>query len=208
MSSLLIAFLRQFAGQVKGQASLGAAHNSVICYYSRNKGWWAEHKRGEMVMKPIFAAALGAFMILAQTASAEMREARDGWFVAATDQTFADLSARLTAAVSDNGMAVVTRAGPTKAAANRGITIPGNEVVGIFNNDVAVRLLALSTAAMIEAPIRMYVTENADGTASLSYKLPSTVLSPYMDEAGEELGAIAQELDMRFEMIAEATLSQ
>ena len=63
-------------------------------------------------------------------------------------------------------MGVVTQAGPTQAAASRGITIPGNRVIGVFNNDFAVNILALSTAAMIEAPIRFYVTEGADGTAT------------------------------------------
>ena len=35
-----------------------------------------------------------------------------------------------------------------------GIEIPENRVVGVFNNDYAVRILDMSTAAMIEAPLR------------------------------------------------------
>ena len=75
-------------------------------------------------------------------------------------------------------------------------------MIGVFNNDFAVRVLATSTAAMIEAPIRFYVTENADGTATLSYKLPSTVFAPYLDEGGADLAALAAELDRHFAAIA------
>ena len=79
-------------------------------------------------------------------------------------------------------------------------------MIGLFNNIYAVNVLNLSTAAMIEAPIRVYVTENADGTATLSYKLPSTVFGPYMHEAGPELATLASELDAIFAAIsAQAT---
>ncbi|WP_306418066.1 DUF302 domain-containing protein [Jannaschia formosa] len=85
-------------------------------------------------------------------------------------------------------------AGPPATAAQRGIEIPGNRVLGLFNNDLAVRVLRLSTAAMIEAPIRVYVTENADGTATLSYIRPSIRLAPYA-EGALGLDGIAAELD-------------
>jgi uncharacterized protein (DUF302 family) len=55
---------------------------------------------------------------------------------------------------------------------------------------------------MIEAPVRFYVTEDKDGTATLSWKTPSTVFSPYYDEGGEELRAVAEELDTIFRAIA------
>ena len=128
---------------------------------------------------------------------------RDGWSVTATDKTFDELVAATRAAAKAGKMAVVTMAGPTAAAANRGITVPGNRVIGLYNNDFAVRVLRLSTAAMIEAPIRMYVTENADGTASLSYKLPSDVLAPYMSEA-PGLDSIAAEIDAAFAAVAQS----
>ncbi len=149
----------------------------------------------------IFAAALvfPTTMTLASDISA-----RPGWHVIPTNKDHATLAGDLSAAVKANGLIVVTRAGPTKAAARRGITIPDNLVVGVFNNDYAVRVLALSTAAMIEAPIRFYVTEKEDGTATLSYKTPGHVFSPYLDEGGEALAALADELDVRFREIAAA----
>ena len=52
--------------------------------------------------------------------------------------------------------------------------------------------------------IRFYLTENADGTATLSYKSPSFVFAPYADEGGADLAALAAELDAVFAGIAEA----
>lgn len=128
--------------------------------------------------------------------------ARDGWSVTTTTKTFSALVKDTRAAVKANGMIVVTQAGPTAAAEKRGITIPGNQVIGVFNNDYAVKILDTSTAAMIEAPIRMYVTENDDGTATLSYKTPTTVFAPYADEGGAALAALSIQLDVLFTQIA------
>lgn len=56
-------------------------------------------------------------------------------------------------------------------------------------------MLTASVPAGIEAPIRFYVTENSNGTASLSYKKPGTVFAPYLDDGKDELRALALELD-------------
>ncbi len=146
-------------------------------------------------------------VIWAGMATAGPLTERDGWVVMPTAKSYDDLVAATVEAVKANKMGVVTQAGPTQAAAARGVTIPGNRVIGVFNNVYAVRVLGLSTAAMIEAPIRMYVTENEDGTATLAYKTPSTVFAPYMDEAGAELGEIAGEMDAIFLTIATAAAS-
>jgi uncharacterized protein (DUF302 family) len=143
----------------------------------------------------------------AHGAAAEIAE-REGWRVIATDMAHAELLERLLAAVPEEGMGVVTQAGPTAAARERGIEIPENRVVGVFNNDYAVRILERSTAAMIEAPIRFYVTEDADGTATLSWKEPSFVFAPYLEEGGDELADMAEDLDQRFEAIAERATAE
>lgn len=144
---------------------------------------------------------LSALLIfLATCAQAEMAP-RAGWSVTPTTKSYDDLIDAVKAAATANKMGIVTQAGPTQAAKKRGVTIPGNRVIGIFNNVYAVDILALSTAAMIEAPIRMYVTENTDGSATLSYKTPSTVFAPYMDEAGPDLEKLAASLDTVFAAI-------
>ncbi len=146
------------------------------------------------------------FSLLALPALAGDLKPQEGWAIHASQKPYAELVADTISAVKDNGLIVVTQAGPTKAAAARGITIPGNRVIGAFNNDYAVRVLETSTAAMIEAPIRFYVTENKDGTATLSYKTPSYVFAPYVFEGGEPLMDIAAELDAKFQSVAESAV--
>ncbi|MEM6373268.1 MAG: DUF302 domain-containing protein [Pseudomonadota bacterium] len=142
-------------------------------------------------------------ILMGIAAQAEMAP-REGWSVTETPKSYAALIDAVKTAAKANKMGVVTQAGPTGAAKARGITIPGNRVIGLFNNAYAVDILNLSTPAMIEAPIRMYVTENADGTATLSYKTPTTVFTPYMDAAGPELATLAAELDTIFAAISAA----
>ena len=157
-------------------------------------------------MKRLFLSILAATICLVGAANAEPLAPRDGWAVMPTSKSYKQLISDVVAATKANKMGVVTQAGPTRAAANRGITIPGNRVIGIFNNDFAVKILSLSTAAMIEAPVRMYVTENEDETATLAYKLPSFVFAPYMEEGGAELADLAAALDERFAAIAAAAV--
>lgn len=150
---------------------------------------------------------LAALLLVPTLAAAEVGP-RDGWRVIRTEMTYAELLESAKAAVKEEKMIVVTEAGPTEAAAKRGFTIPGNRVLGVYRNDFAVRAIEASAAAMIEAPIRMYVTENADGSATLSWKTPSHVFEPYMTEGGAELEAIATELDAIFESIGARATAQ
>jgi len=149
-------------------------------------------------MKRLLAALLIAVAAPAVAASSSPRE---GWRVIETDKTYAELLVDLRAAVRAEKMGLVTEAGPTEVAASRGETIPGNRVIGVFRNDFAVRAVRLFPPAMIEAPIRFYVTEDVDGTATLSWKTPGFVFAPYAADAGPELAALAEELDAIFEAI-------
>ena len=115
-----------------------------------------------------------------------------GTVTVASPHEFVVLVQRLEQAISDHDMGLVARASASGGAAKRGVTIPGNEVLMVFRNDYAVRMLAASIPAGIEAPLRLYVTENADGTASVTYRLPSAVFAPY---GNAELDAMAEELD-------------
>lgn len=129
---------------------------------------------------------------------------RAGWRVIETEHAFGDLAARLDAAIKEAGMLRVYAASASRAARGRGVEIPGNRVVGVYRNDYAVRMLEASVAAGMEAPIEFYVTEDADGGATLSYKTPSFVFAPYYDDGGDPLRALATELDAVFAAIAEA----
>ncbi|MEM6661916.1 MAG: DUF302 domain-containing protein [Pseudomonadota bacterium] len=149
-----------------------------------------------------------ALLICAPAQAGDTIPQREGWVVHVTAMTYEDLLTRMRPAIKSQGMGLVTQAGPTGVAAKRGITIPGSRVFGVFNNKFAVRAIGTSISAMIEAPIRMYVTGNPDGTATLSYKTPTHVFSPYFDEGGTELQTIAAELDQIFAAIAAEAIAE
>ncbi|MDP6691410.1 MAG: DUF302 domain-containing protein [Alphaproteobacteria bacterium] len=146
--------------------------------------------------------ALVLFVVLALLplpGQADQGYPHDGMQVLASQKNFKALFNDLDAAVRKHRMGVVARASASMGAARRGIEIPGNAVYGVFRNDFAVRMLRASVAAGIEAPLRFYLTQNADGTARLSYRRPSAVFKPY---GSAELDAMAGELDVIFAKIA------
>ncbi|MEP3265108.1 MAG: DUF302 domain-containing protein [Hyphomicrobiales bacterium] len=142
------------------------------------------------------------------TAHAGELAPRDGWVVTKTPHAYAELYPRLKAAIKANKMGHITTASATLGAKGRGLTIPGNRVVGVYNNVWAVRMLEASVAAGMEAPIRFYLTENTDGTSTLSYKTPSHVFAPYFADAKPDLKVMARELDAVFRAIHDDTVAQ
>lgn len=151
------------------------------------------------------ALALAAVLMLVSAPALADVMAMPGWSVTKTQHSYQDLIARVDEAVKANKMGLVTRASATLGAASLGKTIPGNMVIGVYRPDFAIRMLEASVPAGIEAPIRLYITENPDNTATLSYKLPSTVFAPYTD-GGAALKELAGELDGIFaKIVSEAT---
>ena len=140
-------------------------------------------------------------LLLGVPALAEKPAPLSGTRVVDTGQPFATYVEKLTAAIKANKMGIVGNACATCGAKSIGVTIPGNRVIMIFNPHFAVRMLKASVAAGVEAPLRLYVTERADGTARLGYRLPSHVFAPY---AVADLDAMARELDGIFSKIVEA----
>lgn len=161
----------------------------------------------------ILLASAGAFLLSLAPAGAQGTAGHtfsdgNGWVVRVTPLSYADLVARLEKAVAGNKMGIVNAASASDGARAQGVTIAGNRVVGVFRNDFARRMLAASVQAGIEAPIRFYVTEGSDQRATLSYRTPSAVFSPYFDKAGPDLRAVSTELDTIFAKIfAEATVN-
>jgi uncharacterized protein (DUF302 family) len=144
----------------------------------------------------VLSSAAGVLLLGAGLAVAQA--VPEGTVTVKTRHGYAALVARVERAVEANGMAVVASASASRGAATRGVTIPGNAVIMVFRNDLAVRMLQASIPAGIEAPVRLYVTENADGTARLAYRRPSALFAPYRTPA---LDALAGELDGIFDRI-------
>ncbi len=122
-----------------------------------------------------------------------------GTHVIKTGHSYQAMVKKLPEAVAKNKMGVVAKASATLGAKKIGVTIPGNMVVMVFHPKFAVRMLDASVPAGIEAPLRFYITENSDGTTTLTYREPSSVFAPY-DSA--ELDKMAKELDVIFARIA------
>ena len=151
----------------------------------------------------ILASAATAFVVAATVgaAAAAMPERLEGFAIHQTTHDYATLVERLDAAIAASELTKLSAASATVGAASLGFDIPGNMVVHAFAPTFAVRMLESSIAAGYEAPLRFYITENDDDTATLSYKTASFVFAPYED-GGPALEALAFELDAIQDAIA------
>ena len=115
-----------------------------------------------------------------------------------SSRAFDAVMTRLEKAIEANKMGLVAQASASRGAAGRGVKIRGNAVLMVFRNDYAVRMLAASVPAGIEAPLRLYITEDPDGRTSVTWRSPSAVFAPY---GNADLVALARELDPIIEKI-------
>lgn len=154
-----------------------------------------------------FAALIILSVLLTTTrlAYASDPEPYPGTVRISSPHAFADTVARLEKATDKNKMGLVAKASASAGAAARGVRIAGNTVLMIFRNDYAVRMLAASVAAGIEAPIRVYVSEGSDGTVTITYRTPSSIFAPYRSA---ELDVLARELDPVFAAIVGDALAK
>ena len=151
-------------------------------------------------MRALLAALLLAFALptfappaFAGSGTAEISSPYSGTRVIETGKPFKPYVAALRDAIKASGFNIVGLA--CADCAIKGAfkeTVAGNRVFLFFRPDYARRMLRASTAAGIEAPIRAYVTEAADGTATVTYRLPSHVFGAY---AVADLTAMGEELD-------------
>ena len=151
-----------------------------------------------MICIRLFGFLLAAMFVLGLGASATAQ-------TLASPYDFETSVARLEASVAANEMFLVATASASRGAAGQGIAIPGNAVLLVFRNDYARRMLAASVDAGIEAPLRIYVSENAAGAVAVRWQVPSAVFAPYKNPA---LDALAQELDPIFLRIVAQALAR
>lgn len=153
-----------------------------------------------MFSRPVRIAMLAAALpaLIGAAASPGSQTAQPGTITVKTRHRFDTLVARVEKAVATHKMGLVAQASASRGAAARGVRIPGNAVLMVFRNDYAVRMLEASVPAGIEAPLRIYVTENPDGSASLTYRKPSAVFAPYgspaLDEMARKLDAVFRDI--------------
>lgn len=161
-----------------------------------------------MIIPPRFLPAFALACALASPsayAQSVTAPAAQGSHTVSTSLAFDVLASRLEKAIESNKMGLVAQASASRGAAARGVKIRGNLVLMVFRNDYAVRMLAASIPAGIEAPLRIYLTEDADGRTSVTWRDPSAVFTPY---ASAELDAMAKELDPVFSRIVKDATGQ
>jgi uncharacterized protein (DUF302 family) len=142
-------------------------------------------------MKSILAS-LALFVLFVAPAAAENPAPYSGMVTVEVPKSFKAFVKRVRPALKKHKFNVVGIACANCAAKSLGKTIPGNRVFLFFAPRYAVRMLAASNAAGIEAPLRFYATENPDGGATVTYRLPSHVFGAY---DVPELTAMGKELD-------------
>jgi uncharacterized protein (DUF302 family) len=150
----------------------------------------------------ITGVVLGMVMLWGPASAAAAGQ--DGRVTLVSRAPFERVAQALERAVAEEKMGLVCHANAQRAAAARGVQIKGNQVLMVFRNDFAVRLLAADPRAGFEAPIRIYAWENPDGTATVTYLPPSVVLAPY---GHPEVRAVAAELDPIFKSIVQRALA-
>ena len=154
-------------------------------------------------MRILFRRSLVLALTLSAV-SAPRALAQDGKVVLTSKAPFAKVATALEQAIADQRMGLVCHANAKQGAATRGIKILGNQVFLVFRNDFAVRLISADPRAAFEAPIRVYLYENRDGTATLVYLKPSALLKAYPHP---EVARVGAELDPIFEKIAAQALA-
>lgn len=150
------------------------------------------------------AAGLALLVLLAMPVSAENREPYSGIVKVETGKTFEDFAKAVAPAIKQHDFNIVGVACGSCAVKSLGKTISGNRVFFLFAPRYAIRMLTASTAAGIEAPLRFYVTENSDGTALVTYRLPSHVFGAY---EVPELTLMGRELDKMMTTVLASALA-
>jgi uncharacterized protein (DUF302 family) len=131
-------------------------------------------------------------LVLMAGLSQATAQTNEGYRVLKSKHTFAELQDRIKNAAELHKMAQVTRASASDGAKASGVVIKGDAVIGIFRNDFARRVLSANIDAGIEAPIRLHLVEEPDGTSTVRYYSPTSVFGNY---TGSELKLVATELD-------------
>src|SRR5262249_36817041 len=163
----------------------------------------AAHQKGDGMKQRVNGFVVVALCLVGLGIPSTQAAAQENRVTVKSTAPFGTVAEALERAVTDEKMGLVCHANAQRAAAGRGVAIKGIEGLMVFGNDFAVRLVAADPTAGFEAPIRIYVYENADGTATISYLPPSVVFAPYRHP---EVQAVARELDGIFKAIVDRGL--
>lgn len=108
-------------------------------------------------------------------------------------RSFDEVIARLRKEIEGAGLRLLHEIDPQKALQGIGQLIGGSRLIFFFHPKLVVRVLEMDWSAMVEAPLKLVVTELPDRTVSVRMADPVTAFGRYGNDAlaafGKELAA-------------------
>lgn len=118
-----------------------------------------------------------------------------------TTLPFEEALIRLRQAIEAAGLWVLHEIDPQKVLQRGGHDIGSARQILFFHPDLMVRLLRANPAALLEAPLKLAVMQQPDGTVTIRWHDPATAFGRYGNPVLTEMG---QDLASRCEQIVTA----
>ena len=109
-------------------------------------------------------------------------------YVATTSRPFDDVLSSLETEIDRAGLRLLQQIDVQQALANAGRSVGGFRLLFFFHPALVIRVISADVAAMVEAPLKLVVAENPDGTVMLRMFEPATAFGRYDNAALAELG--------------------
>jgi uncharacterized protein (DUF302 family) len=113
-------------------------------------------------------------------------------------RSFEEVLSRLRKEIDGAGLRVLNEIDPQKAVQGIGRSMGGLRLIFFFHPNLVVRVLETDWTAMVEAPLKLVVTELPEGTVSIRIADPSTAFGRYGNSAlasfGKELAETCQRI--------------
>ena len=107
------------------------------------------------------------------------------------------------AGIERAGLKLLQEIDVQKALAGAGRTTGGFRLLFFFHPALVIRVIEADVSAMVEAPLKLVLVENADATVSLRIAEPAVAFARYGNPA---LAALGDELSATVRRIVEASL--
>jgi len=113
-------------------------------------------------------------------------------------RSFEEVLSRLRKEIAGAGLRVLNEIDPQKALQGIGRSIGGSRLIFFFHPEHVVRVLETDWSAMVEAPLKLLVTELPEGIVSIRMADPMVAFGRYGNSAlagfGKELAATCQRI--------------
>jgi uncharacterized protein (DUF302 family) len=113
-------------------------------------------------------------------------------------RSFEEVLNRLRKEIEGAGLRVLNEIDPQKALQGIGRSIGGSRLIFFFHPNLVVRVLEMDWSAMVEAPLKLLVTELPEGTVSVRMADPIIAFGRYGNSAlasfGKELAETCQRM--------------